>query len=327
MKVVTINGNYSYKDDNHFEGLICLVQFESADTEIEIDAACKSLKNIAGKNNLVLVPFSHLSNNVKEFAEADRYFTILNSKCKSVFGDAKVYSAPFGSPKKFNIETPEHAQIKFLRFEPKTKNAIKSLYSDNADVYEKHMHETGHYAAQSKLIAHFTDVIKEPLIDLGCGTGFLLGEISKLDNINEVYANDFAENMILKARENLKDHIVFYSSFDAENIKLHTRFMTIVCCNLFFYLSNRSDAINNWKNILQEGGVIIVMEEYPFLFPINENLNDFTNKLTQVHNYCKPTEIINIFVDNGFSLLKEFEEKIDSRHNLHGYVFGVKSEQ
>src|SRR4051812_42045012 len=116
MQIVTLKGNYSYKEDNQFNGLISLIHFESADTETEINNAFKSLLNVAGEDDLILVPFSHLSNNIKEFNEAKTFFQLLTDKCTNALGKSRVHSAPFASAKKFNIQTPEPAEIEFKRF-------------------------------------------------------------------------------------------------------------------------------------------------------------------------------------------------------------------
>mgnify|MGYP002086589396 CR=1 FL=1 len=128
--------------------------------------------------------------------------------------------------------------------------------------------------------------------------------------------------MIDIARERIPNNLCSFSYFDASNkISLPIKFNTLICCNLFFYLNNRFDVITNWKKLLADNGCIILIEEFPFLFPIGDEIDSFSNDLKTVHKYLKPNEIIELFSRNSFKLDKQIQVKIDEKHNLYGYVF------
>lgn len=197
-------------------------------------------------------------------------------------------------------------------------NSTKTLYESIADDYDEHMSKTGHYTAQKEIFDQLVDFIEDPIIDLACGPGFLLPHLT--ERFSTVYANDFSKPMIELAKKKTGDKVV-YLNFDAEKIKLDKTFKTIICSNLLFYIENPSEALKNWKQLLDEDGVLIIMEEFPFGSTPSAEMDPHRKELLDVVEPISPEKIIETLNQSEFKLVKQVVTPIDNKHSLYGFVF------
>lgn len=197
---------------------------------------------------------------------------------------------------------------------------IKDFWNESCKDYDLHMVETKHYQAQEKILELLSNQIKEPILDLACGTGFLIKLLS--NKFSKIYGNDFSSEMVKIARKKFNFSI---SNDDAEKLNSYSdKFSTIISCNLFFYLQNRKEAIKRWRELLNSNGKIIFIEEYPFIKPKSEEMDEHSEKLMNLIDPISPEKIERIMVQNGFILIKKVETKIDEKHNLYGLVFSLR---
>lgn len=197
---------------------------------------------------------------------------------------------------------------------------IQQLYDICHADYDLHMSKTGHYGAQEKILDLLIDQIREPILDLACGTGFLINKLSK--KLLLIFGNDFSPAMAGEASNNKK---ITITNENAEELwSYNQKFGTIICCNLFFYLQNRNKAINRWANLLEPNGKIIFIEEYPFIKPNSAEMDKHTEELMSLISPISPNDIQNLMVQNGFKLDSEINTKIDSKHDLYGLVFSLR---
>lgn len=197
---------------------------------------------------------------------------------------------------------------------------IQQLYTICHADYDLHMSKTGHYDAQEKILQLLAGQIHQPILDLACGTGFLIAKLSK--NFFRVFGNDFSPEMCEIASKKTGAKI---TNEDAEVLNSYNqKFQTIICCNLFFYLQNRDKAINRWANLLETNGKIIFFEEYPFVKPASEEMDKHTEELMSLINPISPKDIQNLMAQNGFKMDEEVKTKIDEKHDLFGLVFSLK---
>lgn len=320
MKIITIEGSYGIEKEVENSGLIALCQFETFDSKKQIEDAKKTLIKISNERKIIMVPFAHISNDVKEYKEAELLFNLLVQSIKEQKGE-QLIAAPFGGEKGLYISSEKGSRIKLYVYEHHEKERIKALYSEYALIFDEHMESTGHYRAQRRLIGLLMEYVKEPIIDLGAGTGYLCSVLMEHGEISKIYVNDISKTMIQRAQDRLNEKTVYFSNFDAEEISVKDRFKTIISCNLFFYLCDPVNAINNWNKILELDGSIMLLEEHPFLYPRSMKNINYVNELMKIHRYFKPKEIIEMFKYQGMCLVKEVEVEIDANHNLKGYVF------
>jgi len=199
-------------------------------------------------------------------------------------------------------------------------NKIQQLYTICHADYDLHMSKTGHYDAQEKILQLLAGQIHEPILDLACGTGFLISRLSK--KFTEIYGNDYSSAMAEIATKKTGHKITIEN---AESLESYSqKFKTIICCNLFFYLQNRDKALNRWANLLETDGKIIFLEEYPFLKPASEEMDKHTEELMLLINPISLKDITNLLSQNGFKMDAEVKTSIDDKHSLYGLVFSLK---
>ena len=175
---------------------------------------------------------------------------------------------------------------------------IKDFWNESCKDYDLHMAETKHYQAQEKILELLSNQIKEPILDLACGTGFLMKLLSK--KFSKISGNDFSSEMVKIARKNIKFPI---TNDDAETLNSYSdKFATIISSNLFFYLQNRKEAIERWAELLNSNGIIIFIEEYPFIKPKSEEMDEHSDKLMNLIDPISPEEIERIVAQNGYLL-------------------------
>lgn len=198
-------------------------------------------------------------------------------------------------------------------------NKIQQLYNVCHAYYDLHMSKTGHYAAQEKILNLLIDQICEPILDLACGTGFLMKTLSRKFSL--IDGNDFSPEMVKAATNNTNHHI---SNENAEILgSCNQKYKTIICCNLFFYLQDKRGAINRWANLLDKDGKIVFIEEHPFVKPTSIEMEKYNTELMTLINTISPDDIQNLMTQNGFRLNKEVRTKIDKNHDLYGLVFSL----
>jgi ubiquinone/menaquinone biosynthesis C-methylase UbiE len=123
--------------------------------------------------------------------------------------------------------------------------------------------------SQLKLISLLN--IKENInfLDVGCGTGFAVGQAAKIANFKgEFYGVDLSEKMIDKAKNNFSGLSNFhFIQANAESIPLPDNFFDIVICtNSFHHYLHPEKALKGIYRILKNGG-----KAY-FLEPTGDNL-------------------------------------------------------
>lgn len=201
-----------------------------------------------------------------------------------------------------------------------------SLFDSLAREYDAHMRVSGHYAAQHKLLAKIRSNVQNPVLDLACGAGEIVTLLSK--NGYSIIGNDLSQNMLdLAARTTPSVH---FTCEDTEYLPSYSSsFGTLICCNLWYYLSNQQNALLRWKELLLPNGNLLLLEEYPFQLPksclLSENIKAIVKPVP-------PNHIISTIESGGWTLCHQDHEPIDTQHDLHALLFkpkkgGKKNEQ
>jgi malonyl-CoA O-methyltransferase len=102
--------------------------------------------------------------------------------------------------------------------------------------------------------------INTTLLDIGCGTGFMLTELVNKQQVLPYFsiALDIAEPMLSIAQQNLIKHqSITYLCADAERLPLQDQSVDIVISNLALqWCRNLADVFNDINRILKPGGII-----------------------------------------------------------------------
>ncbi len=97
------------------------------------------------------------------------------------------------------------------------------------------------------------------ILDLGCGTGILLPYLEKLvGKKGKVYALDFSQKMLNKAKEKFADRFVYVKA-NAHNMPFENeKFDGVVCFNTFPHFVNKLKALKEVYRVLKKDGYFII---------------------------------------------------------------------
>jgi ubiquinone/menaquinone biosynthesis C-methylase UbiE len=100
-------------------------------------------------------------------------------------------------------------------------------------------------------------------LDMGCGTGWAVGEVAGLVSDNGTfYGIDLSAKMIARARENFKGrHNLYFIQSNAESIPIDDDFFdTIICTNSFHHYPNPGKALREMHRLLRKGGRLYILD-------------------------------------------------------------------
>ncbi len=116
MRVLTFRGRYSYQPGQVFTGLVCFCQFEVKDTSEKIRLVSKEIISQASNQEIILVPFSHLHENVLNDQEARKLFGELGDVILEV-SQQKPIMIPFGVTKELHLDVEaDDSAVRFFHF-------------------------------------------------------------------------------------------------------------------------------------------------------------------------------------------------------------------
>jgi len=101
------------------------------------------------------------------------------------------------------------------------------------------------------------------MLDIGCGTGWALGQASKMNgDKGSFYGIDLSEKMIEKAKENFKGRENFhFIKANAEEIPLeNNRFNIIICTNSFHHYLHPDKALKEMHRLLKPQGKVYILD-------------------------------------------------------------------
>ena len=115
MKSIVFKGKFGYLEEKINKGTIVFCHFEPKDNEEKIFRAAEKFVGLSS-DNLILVPFAHLSEKSVSKKEAKIFFENLVKKCGKLRKQT-VIAIPFGVEKEFFLYAPaKNSAIKFMRF-------------------------------------------------------------------------------------------------------------------------------------------------------------------------------------------------------------------
>ncbi len=117
--------------------------------------------------------------------------------------------------------------------------------------------------AQRKLVSLLDVRAGIHFLDVGCGTGWAVGEVAKLVKDQGLfYGIDLSPRMIEKAKENFgsKENFYFIQS-SSESIPLEDDFFdTLICTNSFHHYLHPDKALSEMYRLLKKGGKLYVLD-------------------------------------------------------------------
>ena len=118
-------------------------------------------------------------------------------------------------------------------------------------------------AGQSKVISLLNIQPNVHLLDIGCGTGWAVGQAANLVKGNGLfYGVDLSPKMIEKAKSNFngKDNFRFLQA-NSESIPLEDNFFDIIICtNSFHHYLHPDEALKEMRRLLKSGGKLYLLD-------------------------------------------------------------------
>ena len=142
------------------------------------------------------------------------------------------------------------------------------------------------------------------LIDIGCGPGAFLEEVSKKFPDIQLNALDLSEEMIEKTRSRLPQNAIVTIG-DSENMPLDDEQYKVVTCNLsLHHYPDPQKAVNEMYRILKKGGYLL-LNDLDCISPIRNVTNYFFPKMkTGDVKMYKKEEILKLVNEAGFKKVK-----------------------
>ena len=97
------------------------------------------------------------------------------------------------------------------------------------------------------------------ILDIGCGTGQLIKEISDQYNEVDYLGIDVAENMIEVAKKNNKGKNVKFKTSSIESFENNDKYDIIICTHAFPYFPNKQEMIKKMAGLCNKKGQVIIV--------------------------------------------------------------------
>ena len=196
------------------------------------------------------------------------------------------YGVP-SKTKSFNKERELHKKL--------PKDYYKRYNSDYSLIYQEYLNK--------EIMDYFPNNQDIKVLDLGCGTGFLLKSLIK--KYNEVYGMDVSPDMLKKI--NIRDkNLKKLAVGDAENIKFPDNFFdVIVYRGVLHHLENPELALNEAHRVLKKGGSIVALENCSDSFiikAIRDIIYRNKSKFSDSHKSFNSASFLNMFETSNFEI-------------------------
>jgi trans-aconitate 2-methyltransferase len=199
-------------------------------------------------------------------------------------------------------------------------NEDNSSFLWDAETYDK-VSDT-HEKWARKIILSKIWTGKEIIMDAGCGSGRITKILSEIVPIGKVYAIDNDENMIDKAKNNLKDFknviIIKSNLLDIDFNKTQSKFNIIFSNAVLHWILDHYKAFKNFYDLLVSDGQILIqcggygnLQKAISIFnTIKESaeFKEFFSKWKDQWNFAKPVDTKEILKEIGYKDINVYLE-------------------
>lgn len=150
------------------------------------------------------------------------------------------------------------------------QGTVQREFDGLADDYESNRLAPWYMAHAELVVAHCPRIDAGAVLDIGCGTGYLLRRLAQQNPNIPMIGLDVAPRMISEAgrlaAEAGRDTLTFVND-DWEDLRDETRemlqardFRVIVCANAFHYFDDPRRAVGDMFHLLRDGGILLLLE-------------------------------------------------------------------
>ncbi len=153
------------------------------------------------------------------------------------------------------------------------------------------------------------------VLELGTASGLVARAIS--DKVKEVYAIDYSNEMIEKAKELTSETNIFYSVQDSMSLQFEDkRFDAVIIANVLHIMERPEGCLKEIRRVLKDDGLLIaptfMWKEKTFIGKIKQFF--MLKKNFPIYFYWDSKSFIQFLSDNSFSCIKT--ESIKSSFNI-----------
>ena len=139
------------------------------------------------------------------------------------------------------------------------------------------------------------------ILDIGCGTGQLIKEISEHYSTVRYLGIDVAKNMIDIARRSNNGERIEFKNVSIDDFVCEEKFDIIICTHAFPYFPHKNEAMNKISSLCQKGGRVIIVNSS------TNNLKDLIINMyvkiwTSKARYLSIAQMKSLFSSAGFAV-------------------------
>ena len=161
--------------------------------------------------------------------------------------------------------------------------------------------EISHEASVSEILDYALSKLKTvdgnfTFLDVGCGNGWVVDQLSKKDNCTISVGIDGAENMIANAKKR-QSNAIFHLK-DINNLEFKDKFDLVFSMEVFYYLDNPHDVIKKMHGMLNSNGRFVMGIDH---YLENKECHNWQEKVgTRMHLFSEK-EWLDFFKNSGFN--------------------------
>ena len=136
--------------------------------------------------------------------------------------------------------------------------AVKNFYNNNADVIKNNYQPYNAVVLDQSVNQHFIKLFSfadvknnSKVLDVGCGNGFLLNQLSKN------YKNCQLHGIDISSKQLLYSHDIKTYCIDIEKFETNEKFDYIFCIEMIGYVKDQTKIINKILSMLNKNGTFI----------------------------------------------------------------------
>ena len=139
------------------------------------------------------------------------------------------------------------------------------------------------------------------ILDIGCGTGQFIEELSQQVGEVDYLGIDVAKNMIALAKENNSGSKIRFMNVSVDDFVTDEKYDIILCTHAFPYFPNKREAMQKMYSLCKSGGKVILVSSS------TNNIKDWlANLLVKLHTskatYLSIPQMTHLFTATGFEV-------------------------
>lgn len=188
------------------------------------------------------------------------------------------------------------------------KKLVQQHFDRWSEDYDSGPNSNWLQAWQTKIVEVMSPEPDLQILDVGCGTGFAVRQLSQALREGKVSGLDISQAMLAKAKTNTAncDNVELLLG-DAENLPYENeQFDRLMCANCFHYFPNLLRVTQEFYRVLKPGGTVYILDSWRDISPAIIFYDLARKKIASDHvRYYNTTEIKATLTKAEFQTIQE----------------------